>query len=110
MLFRSGSGEWDTSYSVEMTFDDIGEYLFPLLFSDVNIRNINGMVGGQATVQIKLESLEYSMHIQVYEDHLHIRLSNDQENTHHVYSISDDSGNAEALFELITSEHFSINK
>ena len=85
-----GSGEWDTSYSVEMTFDDIGEYLFPLLVSDVNIRNFIGMVGGQAPVQIKLESLEYSMHIQVYEDHLHIRLSNDEENTHHRYSISDD--------------------
>jgi len=109
-LSLSGSGEWDTSYSVEMTFDDIGEYLFPLLVSDVNIRNFIGMVGGQATVQIKLESLEYSMHIQVYEDQLTISLRNDDENTYQVYNISDDSGNAEALFGLIISEHTKTNK
>lgn len=114
-LSLSGSGEWDTSYSVELTFDDIGEYLFPLLVSDVNISEFCDnyfciLVGGQATVQIKLQSIEYSMNIHVYEDHLDIHLSNDEENTYHVYNIRDDSANAEALFELIINEHTKTNK
>ena len=113
-LSLSGSGEWDTSYSVEMTFDKIGEYLFPLLGSQVNINNFCDnslciLLKGQAAVQIKLQSIEYNMSIQIYEDYIDVRISN-EENTYYVYHISDDSANAEELFELIRSEHISSNK
>lgn len=113
-LSLSGSGQWDTSYSVEMTFDDIGEYLFPLLGSHVNVSNFCDnslciLLKGQASVQIQLQSIAYSMSIHVYEDYIDVHLSN-EENRYSVYHISDDSANAEALFELIASEHTKINK
>jgi hypothetical protein len=110
----SGSGEWDTSYNLELDLVDIAQYLQPLVAvrieeADICESTMCVLLKGQAPIQLDLNSSTYSLNIQVYEDYVDLFFT-EGDNMYYIYSISDDDSNAEQLFEYLSNLHEETNK
>ena len=114
-LALDGSGAWDTNYTVSLDLNQLEQYLFPLLgkhISDINYCDSDVcaiLLKGQAPIELTLQSTDYIINIQVYEDYLDIHVEGDNYDGY-AYGVKDELGNAESLFQLISDIHESTNK
>ena len=113
-LSLSGSGEWDTSYNLELDLVDIEQYLQHLVAvrieeNDICRSTMCVLLKGQAPIQLDLESSTSVLNIQVYEDYVDLFFTIG-EDKYYIYDISDDNSNAEQLFEYLYKLHQEVNK
>ncbi|MBU1020908.1 MAG: hypothetical protein KJ847_06795 [Firmicutes bacterium] len=113
-LSLSGSGEWDTSYNLELDLVDIAKYLQHIVAvrieeNDICRSTLCVLLKGQAPIQLDLESSTHILNIQVYEDYVDLFFTIG-EDTYYIYHISDDNSNVDQLFDYLYNLHQEVNK